>query len=53
MYDRLVTHFSTDRVFRDLDSLPIGKPFPQALDEAVITRQSGPDRDRSDLGIYH
>jgi hypothetical protein len=35
MYDRLIAHFPIDRVFRDLDSLPIGKPFRQALDEAV------------------
>lgn len=35
IYDRLITQFPTDRVFRDLDSLQIGKPFPQALDEAV------------------
>ncbi len=35
MYDRLIKHFSIDKVFRDLDSLPIGKPFPQALEEAV------------------
>jgi hypothetical protein len=35
MYDRLILHFPIDRVFRDLDSLPIGKPFPQALDEAL------------------
>ena len=35
MYDRLIAHFSVDRVFRDRDSLPIGRPFPQALDEAI------------------
>ena len=35
IYDRLISHFPADRVFRDLDSLPIGRPFPQALEEAV------------------
>jgi hypothetical protein len=35
MYDRLIKQFRKDRVFRDLDSLPIGKPFPQALEKAV------------------
>jgi hypothetical protein len=35
MYDRLVAHFSVERVFRDLDSLPIGRPFPQVLTEAL------------------
>ena len=35
MYDRLITHFPIDRVLRDLDSLPLGKPFPQALDEVM------------------
>ncbi|MGL4465339.1 MAG: SUMF1/EgtB/PvdO family nonheme iron enzyme [Planctomycetia bacterium] len=35
IYDRLISHFPVDRVFRDLDSLRIGISFPQALDEAV------------------
>jgi hypothetical protein len=37
VYDRLVSHFSIDQVFRDLDSLRFGKPFPQALEEAIAT----------------
>lgn len=37
IYDRLAAHFSGERVFRDLDSLPIGKPFPDALAEALVT----------------
>ncbi len=35
IYDRLITHFPIESVFRDIDSLPLGKPFPEALDEAV------------------
>lgn len=35
IYDRLISHFPSNCIFRDLDSLPIGKPFPLALDEAV------------------
>lgn len=35
IYDKLILHFPIDRVFRDLDSLPIGRSFPQALDEAI------------------
>ena len=35
MYDRLITDFGKDRVFRDIDSLPVGKPFPAALEEAI------------------
>lgn len=35
IYDRLITHFPIESVFRDLDSLPIGRSFPEALDEAV------------------
>lgn len=37
IYDRLITHFPIDRVFRDLDSLPVGKPFPEAQHKAVTT----------------
>ena len=35
IYDRLIAHFSVDDVFLDLDNLPLGKPFPQALDEKL------------------
>jgi hypothetical protein len=35
IYDRLITHFPIEAIFRDLDSLLIGRPFPTALDEAV------------------
>ncbi len=35
LYDRLVQHFAKGQVFRDLDSLQVGKPFPIALDEAL------------------
>jgi hypothetical protein len=35
IYDLLITHFPIESVFRDLDSLPLGTPFPEALDEAV------------------
>lgn len=35
IYDHLIGHFSIEHVFRDLDSLAVGKPFPQALDDAV------------------
>jgi hypothetical protein len=35
IYDRLTARFSTVRVFRDLDSIPLGKPFPQIIQDAV------------------
>jgi len=35
MYDRLISHFPIERVFRDLDSLRIGESFPEALADAV------------------
>lgn len=35
IYDRLIGHFSVDRVFRDIDNLAIGKPFLQALNDAI------------------
>ncbi len=35
IYDRLTSRFSCDRVFRDLDSLPMGKPFQQAVEAAI------------------
>jgi TPR repeat protein len=35
IYDRLVQRFSKEQIFRDLDSLEIGRPFPVALDEAI------------------
>ncbi len=37
VYDALVTHFPIGQLFRDLDSLPLGKPFPQALNDALTT----------------
>lgn len=35
IYDRLVTEFGRDVVFRDLDSIPLGVDFKQHLDDAV------------------
>ncbi len=35
VYDRLKEHFPADRLFRDLDSLPLGRPFPLALEESI------------------
>lgn len=35
IYDRLIAAFPADLVFRDLDSLPIGRSFPAALDESI------------------
>lgn len=35
MYDRLSAQYGVARVIRDIDSLPIGRSFPEALDEAV------------------
>ncbi len=31
IYDRLRAHFPVERIFRDLDSIPLGKPFPQVI----------------------
>lgn len=39
MYDRLRSHFPVDRIFRDLDSIPLGKPFPQVIREAIGNSQ--------------
>jgi hypothetical protein len=35
IYDRLVTVFLPEQVIRDIDSLTIGQPFPDALNDAV------------------
>jgi tetratricopeptide (TPR) repeat protein len=35
IYDRLRERFPSASIFRDLDSIPLGKPFPQVLREAV------------------
>lgn len=35
MYDRLKSHFPVERIFRDLDSIPLGKPFPEVIREAL------------------
>ncbi len=35
IYDRLVTVFLQEQVIRDIDSLTIGQPFPDALNDAV------------------
>ena len=37
MYDKLVVRNGADTVIRDIDSLTIGRPFPEALDDAVAT----------------
>ncbi len=35
IYDRLVQHFGTEHVFKDVDSIPLGVDFKRHLDEAV------------------
>jgi len=35
MYDRLKTPLPAERIFRDLDSIPLGKPFPEVIREAL------------------
>jgi O-acetyl-ADP-ribose deacetylase (regulator of RNase III) len=35
IYDKLVAAFSPEQVIRDIDSLIIGRPFPEALNDAV------------------
>ncbi len=35
IYDRLVQHFGTDHIFKDVDSIPLGVDFKQQLDLAV------------------
>lgn len=35
IYDKLVAAFSPEQVIRDIDSLVIGRPFPDALNDAV------------------
>jgi hypothetical protein len=37
MYDKLVGRYGAVSVIRDIDSLTIGRPFPEALDDAVAT----------------
>jgi hypothetical protein len=37
MYDKLVGRYGADNVIRDIDSLTIGRPFPESLDDAVAT----------------
>jgi hypothetical protein len=33
--DHLKTYYPPSQIFRDLDSIPLGKPFPQAIREAL------------------
>src|SRR5688572_15226138 len=40
IYDRLVVHFGADNVFKDVDSIPVGVDFRQALRDWI---------DRSDI----
>jgi TIR domain len=35
MYDRLIAYFFGSSIFRDLDSIPLGKPFPEALKDSL------------------
>ena len=35
IYDRLVQHFGTDNIFKDVDSIPLGVDFKKHLDLAV------------------
>lgn len=39
MCDRLKSHFPAGAIFRDLDSIPLGKPFPEAIREAIANTQ--------------
>lgn len=34
--DRLKLHFPVQQIFRDLDSIPLGKPFPDVIRDAVV-----------------
>lgn len=35
LFDRLVEHFSREQVFKDVDSLPAGVPFPEFLEQTL------------------
>lgn len=35
IFDRLAERFSRDAVFKDVDSIPLGAPFPAVLDRAI------------------
>jgi hypothetical protein len=35
IYDRLIKRFSAQSVFRDIDSIPLGLPFPEVLNQAL------------------
>lgn len=35
IYDRLKSHFGTDAVFKDVDSIPLGKDFDETINDAV------------------
>lgn len=35
IYNRLTSHLPVERIFRDLDSIPLGKPFPEVIREAL------------------
>jgi formylglycine-generating enzyme required for sulfatase activity/serine/threonine protein kinase len=35
LFDRLVAHFGSERVFRDIDSIPLGEDFREVLTERV------------------
>lgn len=41
MYDSLVRRFSESSIFRDVDSLPLGRPFPEALEDALKRTRVG------------
>jgi len=36
MYDRLKSHFPVERIFRDLDSVPVGNPFREVIRDALV-----------------
>jgi anti-anti-sigma factor len=39
IYDRLKAHFPVERIFRDLESIPLGKPFSEVIREAIAHSQ--------------
>jgi len=41
IYDHLIEHFPASAIFRDLDSIPPGKPFPEVLEDALTKTSVG------------
>ena len=51
VYDRLVAHFSEDRIFKDVDSIPFGVNYRHHLEQEVSRGDGCPESGASPTAL--